>query len=738
MTPALSIDNLTDSQLFRYLSDAFKHYHSALLLSRSPLADSTLVTPTLVRDEVSPTADERGNGLRLILQWAVDRLAPGPIKYPTGTLRPYDDPTWMEPAWWRYNILRHRYIEPLHPDEFVEGGRFTETLMALTGIPSQDAFFDERNRAIRDVGQWLRGQAADGAATAMIRQQALETACRPLEALPDARHVLDVASAFSGLFPRHLLVEIAGSEGIVDANNAIDRLVAERLLLRGDDGTSLWLSPALRTYVYRRQEKDRRRIRHRNIGTFYVDAGEPLTAAYHLRQAGEVQRAATLLLGTAQELIAELASDELREALLQFDRDRLNPQTWCEIQLLLCDLYLNTGRHDDALAAARAAITVATDDLSRGRIFRRMGKVYEQRNQLHALTYYGQAGDYFSSATLTDDPADSPAFGPGIRSEHVEMLKDRAWVHIERRQWAEAEADLRQALSLTSRQPETEARIYDALASLYRYQEAYDRALEHARRALILREEAGDPFGIAKSLSNLGLLYAAMGDTVNAVAAHAEALAAFERLANGEHMAAALLNMGTAYHFGGELENAIDAYQRSLKLCQEGGWTLTESRSHSNLVEAWADLGDIAQASDHWRQGYRLSQDAGLDDELAYYRELQARYQALGLSGEGRWAEDGAAQETDRSRSAVDAYSARVVTAAGHRDRRGRAPRSRSGAGHGHGRAEWPHHHSRADGERWHQQSHSHTKAGRAGHSRSIAATRQGTRYLLYPGISPI
>ncbi len=625
MTPALSIGDMTERQLTRAVSDAFKQYHNVLLLSRSPLADSTLVTPTLVCDEVSPTADERGNGLRLILRWAVECLAPGAIVYPFGRERPYDDPTWIQPAWWRYNILRHRYIEPLHPDEFVEGGRYTETLMALTGIPSQDAFFDERNRAIRDVGHWLRGQAADGAATAMLQQQALDALYQPLEALPVAKHILGIAATFTDVFSRSLLADIAKSEAIADVNDSIDLLVARRCLLVGDDGATLWLSPPLRTYVTHRQEKHRRRIRHLGIGSFYVEAGEPLNAAYHLRQAGEVERAATLLLSTAQELIGELASDELCDALLQFDRERVEAETWCEMQLLLCDLYLATGRHENALVAARSAATVAPDDLRRGRIYRRMGKIYEQRNQLHALTYYGQAADYFSNAM----PISGLTGDASMLTEFVEMLKDRAWVRIERREWAAAEEDLQNALALATHQPEAEARIYDALASLYRHQEQYEIALQQAQKALMLREQSGDPFGIAKSLSNLGLIYANMGDTYNAVSAHAEAVAAFERLANGEHVAVALLNMGAAYHFGGDLENAIDAYSRCLKLCEEGGWTLTQSRSHSNLAEALAERGELEAAARHWHQGYELSNDAGLEDEIAYYGEILSQFPAL-------------------------------------------------------------------------------------------------------------
>jgi hypothetical protein len=111
-----------ESSFVRQINGAFKNYHSILALSRSPLAQTDLIAPALVLDDVSPTADERGHALRLVLQWAVEKLAPAPVSTPIGSYRPYDDPTWRDSRWWRYNILRHRYLEPLHPDEFVEGG----------------------------------------------------------------------------------------------------------------------------------------------------------------------------------------------------------------------------------------------------------------------------------------------------------------------------------------------------------------------------------------------------------------------------------------------------------------------------------------------------------------------------------------------------------------------------------------------------------------------------------------
>ncbi len=177
-------------------------YHSTLALSRSALANSPLVHPTLVKDEASPSAEERGQGLRLVLQWAVNQLAPGPTEYPLGEHRPFDDPTWRDPHWWRYNILRHRYLEPLHPDDFIGGGRYTESLIALTGISSSDAFFDERNRAVRDLADRLRQQLIDGQADRELQRLALQEALLPLGQTISGRQICwDLPRSSTTFFP---------------------------------------------------------------------------------------------------------------------------------------------------------------------------------------------------------------------------------------------------------------------------------------------------------------------------------------------------------------------------------------------------------------------------------------------------------------------------------------------------------------------------------------------------------
>lgn len=602
-----------DMQWTQQVNRAFRSFHSTLDLACSPLACSPLVEPALVHHPLTPTAAERGHALRLVLQWAVGLLAPGPPPYPLGVDRPYDDPTWRDPRWWRYNILRHRYLEPLHPDEFIEGGRYTETLIALTGIPSSDSYFEERNRAIRELAAWLERRASETAPNEQLQLLAVEDALRPLRQQPAARALLELAATFERAFPRSALLQMAEAERIAGVERALIALTSQRLLHSDEPGARLWLSPALQGHLARRQTEEQRERRQRHAARHYEAAGAPLVAAQHWQRAGQWETAARVLLATAKEL-HDLQAGELRAALLAFRAADLPPEQWRELQILLADLAVRMGQREEALAACRRALKVTPAPQQQGRIYRRMGKLYEQHNQLFALSYYERA-----EAQLTETD-----------TELITLLKDRAWLHLLRREWREAEADLGRALTqVPSHDPATRADLFDALASLHRQQQQFERARAFAQQALALREELGDLPRVADSCQVLGLLYSATGDYGDALAAFEEALATYRKIENQARMANVLLNIGMVQHLAGDRPAAVAVYSDCLRIADALDLGLIKVRAHYNLAEAHAELGQGGAALGHWRAGYGLSVEAGFDDEVRDLEALRRRFPAL-------------------------------------------------------------------------------------------------------------
>lgn len=601
----------TDAPLIEQVNDAYKNYGSILALSRSPLATSPLVTPALVLDPLTPTPEERGRGLQLALRWALAQLAPDTPRYPLGEFRPLDDPTWRDPAWWRYNILRHRYVEPLHPDDFVDSGRYTETLLALTGIPTADTLFDVRNRAIRAAAAALEQLQTSQAAQDDLQQQALAMVCAPLMRQPELRALLGIAAVLDDVFPRALLLTLANAENVRTPDAVLDALIQGRFVLTGDAGASLWMAPALRAYIYHREERARLRVRHERVADYFASRNLTLDAAQHLRLAERWEAAADLLLARIAELTRDLPSATVRAEVTALLTGRLQAGQRRQLQVWLSDLYAAAGETDAAIDACRAALKAAHTPGEQGAIFRRMGKLYEMRNQLHALAYYRQAEEVLEEGD----------------AELVTLLKDRGWLHIHRRAWDEADADLRRALALApSVAIGARADVLDALAALHRYQHDLPAAIRCAQEALALREQSGDLLRVAKSLGNLGLLYTATGEHAHAVTAHEEARTVAQRLGNPELAATATLNIGLAHHLAGDRMQAVEVYRISLAQAREINYVLVELRALSNLAEALAELGELEAAQRYWLQGVELARREEFDDERAYLQELAERF----------------------------------------------------------------------------------------------------------------
>ena len=602
-----------DGSFVLQVGEAFKNCASVLALSRSPLAHGPVVTAGLVLDDLSPTLDERGQALRLALQWAVEQLAPEPASVPFGEERAFDDPAWRDPHWWRYNILRHRYMEPLTPDQFVEGGRFTESLLALTGMPSVDVYYDERTRAMRDAALWLQRHMHEGLGSERIQGLALAAVYTPLRDNRPAETLLGMATIFSGVFPSAWLLALAQEEGLSRSAAALDFLVARRCLHVGDSATSAWMSSELRQYVQQRQLAEVQVRRHQFVARLALQASQPLSAARHALGAGNSQLVARILLALDDDERAENGT-EVTQVARAIQRDDLSPSQWRELSLMLAELYHRAGQTDEALASCREALKTASGLAEQAHIYRRLGKLYEEQNQQQSFTYYQMALDRLT--------ASDPELGI--------VYKDRGWLRILRREWKEGESDLVQALEvLPIDDHQVRADVLDAFSSVRRGQTNYAEALEFARAALALREQSGDLMRVGKSFNSLGILYRMMGDYPNAIHAYREARSIFEKLDNQGLVATALLNIGTAHHFSEELDEAESFYRQCLTLADEVGLPLTEVRARSNLCEALMDQGREAEARRNWRAGYALSMQSGFDDEIAYLNELCIRYPAL-------------------------------------------------------------------------------------------------------------
>ncbi len=337
LSPSLSY--LSEAEFIRLVAAAYRNFDSLLELARSPLSLGGLIAPALVLDESSPTPDDRGRALRVLLRWAVNRMAPGMPRFPLGHERSFIDPTWHEPLWWRYNLLRHTYIEPLHPD-LLEGITLDDKLLELTGIDCEERLIEERSRAVHEAALLIQEHLLPGRAAQQtddeLRRNAIEDYLQ--EAPQPARSLLDVAATFRWVFRRSLLVEIANNEQIPDIDTSINYLIGQRMLVVGDQGASLYVPPLIQSYLSVRQTGYGLSRRHLRAARFYKERGHPLRAAWHLRIGGQANEAVDLLAENARELVSEGQLEEAQDVLEGFIGRQLTPERWQWVQERLAEI----------------------------------------------------------------------------------------------------------------------------------------------------------------------------------------------------------------------------------------------------------------------------------------------------------------------------------------------------------------------------------------------------------------
>jgi tetratricopeptide (TPR) repeat protein len=330
-------------------------------------------------------------------------------------------------------------------------------------------------------------------------------------------------------------------------------------------------------------------------------------------RSGQPAPAAALVLQAAPAGDAQAAA-AWGPVLEEFTPAGLEPAQWCDLQLLRAAWQRAQGNLAHAITICRQALRAAPDAARQARCFHQLGKLHEDHNPARALGFYQQALERHAPTA----------------AERVDVLKDRAWLFIICEDWANAQADLDQALAHTP--PPTDrqrADLYDALATLYSRRRAYPQAVAYGQQALALREALGDLPRIADMCNNLGNIYAEMGQLVQARAAYEEALAIYRQLGSQVLLANVQLNIGAALYDAGHSQEALPWYTASLEIYQATNLPRGQARACYNLAEAHLALGQPALAAHYWHIGYAASQQAGLADELQSLQELAQAHPAL-------------------------------------------------------------------------------------------------------------
>lgn len=159
------------------------------------------------------------------------------------------------------------------------------------------------------------------------------------------------------------------------------------------------------------------------------------------------------------------------------------------------------------------------------------------------------------------------------------------------------------------------------------------------------------------ALNNLGLAYASLGETRQAIACYEQRLAIARERGDRPGEGSALNNLGNAYADLGEVRRAIDFYEQRLDIARELGDRRGEGQTLGNLGNAYRHLGELKQAITFYEQWLAIVQEMG---------DRQGEGQALGNLGT-------AYKYLDELEQATAFYEQRLAIAYELGDRQGEA-----------------------------------------------------------------
>lgn len=155
------------------------------------------------------------------------------------------------------------------------------------------------------------------------------------------------------------------------------------------------------------------------------------------------------------------------------------------------------------------------------------------------------------------------------------------------------------------------AGCYDMLGVVARHSGDLAGALRETRKALAMREAAGNRWGQALSQSNLGAIYFSLGRYRRALACFELSVGILEseahRLDTRQRLAQGLDNVGVVACELGLLERALEAEGRALAIERDIADRETEANSLVNLAAAHATLGLNESAADGFQRAARLA-----------------------------------------------------------------------------------------------------------------------------------
>jgi predicted ATPase/class 3 adenylate cyclase/Tfp pilus assembly protein PilF len=528
----------------------------------------------------------------------------------------------------------HSLLTSLLPNASLGERQQNEILQRSEGNPY---FIEEYVRMLIERGYLRKGEVGWEVDPLMESSGApvpssLETLIRSrIDTLPDdLKVVMQCAAVVGAPFEAALLGAV--TEG-VNAEGALRRLESRLLVSRGAEINQWTFAHSLiESVVYGAMLKVRRQQLHARVAHALErrwagnEADHSETLAYHYVRAKDKAKALVYLMHSGEKAMSRYANEE---AIGYFEQTArlLEVQPGASLELRwrlsagLGDVYRSKGQYADSVAALQTGVALVesgelADDL-RPPLMRRLGETAQKQGDLDTACSY-----FHRALALVGVPADL--------SEHTEVariLTGLAWAQFLQGHFDAArkscEASLRHAEQAGALSEQAAAE--NLLGGICYRMSDLSAAGQHTRRAMVLREKMGYGWGVAATLSNLGILAIAAGDWSKGRAFLERSLALRQELGDVEGVAIAHNNLGMLTRDQGDLDQAEHHFRASLEIARPFEMFFHNANSRIGLAEVLLLKGEIDAARKAAEQSLAQAEAIGAQDTRAEIYRLQAQ-----------------------------------------------------------------------------------------------------------------
>jgi tetratricopeptide (TPR) repeat protein len=137
------------------------------------------------------------------------------------------------------------------------------------------------------------------------------------------------------------------------------------------------------------------------------------------------------------------------------------------------------------------------------------------------------------------------------------------------------------------------------------------RAIQCFEQKLTIARELGDRGGEGTALGNLGVAYWSVGESERAIQFHEQHLTIAREIGDRRGEGNALCNLGVVYYSQGNAQRAIHLYEQYLTIAREIGDRRGEGSALCNLGLAYAVQGEIQHAIQFYKQVLFINREIG-------------------------------------------------------------------------------------------------------------------------------